>query len=213
MNIIDGTYSTPQASSPLRWIAFTPDNQHVAFEQDFWVAKASYTTKADVLTPGTPYTPQPPASDFWLASERSEEIGDGSLLKLVRTYAKKPTSYDIWESFAMTFPSIIYASGYIRPALNLSVVSRVNYEFFLVIASEYGDVSSVAEIAILPKYSPTFTVGPITIKTAGCDTTTDPTADGYTSDIIGTEQIAADSELAQWYGPIYLRKTRYVTMQ
>lgn len=68
---------------------------------------------------------------------------------------------------------------------------------------------------MLEKVDNTLPLGSVTVNALNV-TTPAPiqSAEGYSADIAGTgEQIAADSEISQCSGPIYVRKTRYVTMQ
>ena len=205
--MIDGDYTTKQPDGLPRWIETTPDNQRVVFEQDFWIFAANYTP-ADIMGAGV-QSASPLPTGYYLAAEKTEPIGDGTILRLTQTYAKKPSDYDVWESHAMSFIQFITSAGVQRLSANFTVPSRIEHKFYLVLNSG-GDATNVNLIPRIEKWFPTISVSGHTSLCTIAYSATTPTGDAYVASVIGTEIVAEDCEIAQWRGPIYVRMTRYV---
>lgn len=209
MTLIDGTYTTAQETGLPRWLSPQFQGQSIAFEQDFWVVAASYTTP---LTYSSSNKKTINSIDYFFADERIESIGDGSLLKLTRTYMRKPTGFDLWESYAASFTPFEHTI-YNRLSCNFVVPSKLTHAFYLVLPSG-GDVTSPGVITMIAKWYPTRTISGIAVNWPKADASTLPTGITYVTHFVGLQYIAMESSsLELVLGPIYVRKTRYALAQ
>ena len=212
----DGNFTVAVVSGPPRWRAPFKSNEFCLFEQDYMRLQANWAagTIGSTQTVG--------GATFYLVGE-SDRRPEGPVDRWTQSWAKVPTAWDDYESYAYSF---IGFSGVFGPATTLptgrdrytrTVKSRVAHAYFLVKAgTTYATVAALwAAEAIEPqKYvldGSTMEVDwladnpPYTFAT-------DPTRTYYEENIIGTE-IVVECTLKQWMGCIYERITRYVVAE
>ena len=212
----DGNFTVPVVSGPPRWRAPFASNEFCLFEQDYVRLRANWAA-------GTIGTTQTVGGEtFYLVAE-GDRRPEGYLDRWTQSWAKIPTAWDGYESYAYSFIGFsgVFGAGTTLPSgrdrYTRTVKSRVAHAYFLVKAgTTYATAEALwAAQAIEPqKYVLDGSTMEVDWLTDNPPYTfdTDPTRTYYEEHIIGTE-IVAECSLKQWMGCIYERITRYVVAE
>lgn len=115
---------------------FHANQASIVFEQEFMVAQ-SYFRPMPLNSPYyVPWSIGWQNTYVWLGQcflveEGPLEDQGGGICKFRRKFANLPPSRNVFESYAYTFPAIIYDSGTMRFQKTIITASRVQYDYFV----------------------------------------------------------------------------------
>ena len=146
------------------------------------------------------------SGSYVVAESDREPLGAGCY-SFNRSYAELPSSYNSYERFAVTFPSLSFSTGgsgsfAYRSTVTKTVFSRIAHDFF------YTDNPATLSLTSAQR----FTLGGLDTIILTADSS--PTATTYTGWMIaGTEFVAEDATAVRYLGNIWDRQTRWVKAQ
>lgn len=210
----DGDYSSPVRTGLARPSAPFPSNEFCVVEEDFRQTYAGWVAGTGVVALAAAHGT---LAGYYLAAVGNIRR-EGPFIVFTRTWVKKPTAFDTWESHAYPFIGFWGATGATllegREIKTETVPSKIVHEFYRV-AGTTPDYASASLIPILAAQRYIWT---------GTNNDTEALADAppfshqsvpgratYEGWMAAkTLIVAADSSVKQWLGPFYERVTRYV---
>lgn len=195
----------------IRTWPITRDPTHFQFTEKLDACRSTYVRA--VL--GVPHPQYPTA----ILVDENPESETGDHLILSRTYSTVPASRSEPTTIAFQFPGFQVPDGLsvriTREPQTLTVLAREQYDYFLT-DDPFGEVDPANEIEILTAFNPVASVGSFDtaqyLNDAGgsLPDATIPSLTEYTTMAgDGEEIVVKDSELRQYAGNIWERKTLY----
>lgn len=214
--IFDGDWLTAQPDGAPRFSpAFDRDTDLYLLEQDYFQLGSNFS-------PLALNTPHPDFPSYILVAESAHESQIGGVVKWKRTYAKRPPTRNDYSSLSYNF-----IGYYGAVTVNISTLTgrsrfvnvvdaREEWVFFLT-PTDYATADLIPTINGQQYYFPAGTsriASEFVVDSPPFNIATVPSRSTYESWIAsGTEFPARDSNLVNWMGNFWIRKTLYIKAQ